>query len=82
MKDLRLFSLLEDIKDRSKPVSGGETCGRKLLKQIIKDKTYVKTFQKPKTNPVAIPASTTLLSAYIAHGCISVYEFFTELQNI
>ncbi len=46
------------------------------------DKNWVSSFEKPKTSPNSLEPSTTLLSPYISHGCLSVKLFYYQIKEI
>jgi cryptochrome len=65
------------------PHRGGETRALKLLDEIISDKEYTATFEKPKTNPAKFePQATTLLSPFLHFGALSVREFYWRAQDV
>ena len=52
------------------------------MKEYMKDKQRVLTFQKPHTDPTALTPHTTALSPYLKFGCLSVRHFYEELQKL
>lgn len=65
------------------PHRGGETLALKNLDEIIKNKKYTATFEKPKTSPAEFePQSTTLLSPFLHFGALSVREFYWRVQDV
>lgn len=65
------------------PHRGGETRALKMLADIIKDKKYTATFQKPKTSPAQFePQSTTFMSPFLHFGALSVREFYWRTQEV
>ncbi|KAM6478862.1 putative photolyase class 1 [Trichoderma sp. SZMC 28011] len=65
------------------PHRGGETRALKILDDLIKDKKYTATFQKPKTSPAQFePQSTTLLSPFFHFGALSVRLFYWRVHEI
>jgi len=65
------------------PHRGGETIALKTLGEIISDKKYTATFQKPKTSPAAFePQATTLLSPHMHFGSLSVRLFYWKAQEV
>ncbi|GKU20218.1 cryptochrome [Fusarium langsethiae] len=65
------------------PHRGGETLALKALDEIIKDKKYTATFQKPKTSPAQFePQATTLLSPHLHFGSLSVREFYWRVKDV
>jgi len=62
---------------------GGETHALKKLDEIIADKTYTATFEKPKTAPTDYePQATTLLSPHLHFGSLSVREFYWRVKDV
>ena len=59
---------------------GGEVAAHDHLKVVCQDTKFVATFSKPDTNPLSVSASTTLLSAYLAHGCLSPRTMHQSIQ--
>ncbi|KAJ0335268.1 hypothetical protein COL922a_009471 [Colletotrichum nupharicola] len=65
------------------PHRGGETKALAILEEILKDKKYTATFEKPKTSPAAFePQSTTLLSPFLHFGALSVREFYWRAKEV
>ncbi|KAF7548135.1 hypothetical protein G7046_g8779 [Stylonectria norvegica] len=65
------------------PHRGGESIALKTLGDIIENKRYTATFQKPKTSPAEFePQSTTLLSPHLHFGTLSVREFYWRVQDV
>ncbi|KAL6692758.1 putative photolyase class 1 [Trichoderma pleuroticola] len=65
------------------PHRGGETRALEILKDVLKDKKYTATFQKPKTSPAQFnPQSTTLLSPFFHFGALSVRLFYWRVHDI
>ena len=65
------------------PHRGGETLALKRLNELIKDKAYTATFEKPKTSPAQFePQSTTLLSPFLHFGALSVRLFYWRVQEV
>lgn len=65
------------------PHRGGESLALKNLQTLLSDKTYIATFEKPKTAPTAFePAATTILSPHLHFGSLSVRKFHFEVQRI
>ncbi|PNP56503.1 hypothetical protein THARTR1_03199 [Trichoderma harzianum] len=65
------------------PHRGGETRALEILKDLLKDKKYTATFQKPKTSPAQFnPQSTTLLSPFFHFGALSVRLFYWRVHDI
>lgn len=71
------------IKPATTPHRGGETNALATLDTIIADEKYTATFAKPNTAPTAFePQSTTLLSAHLHFGSLSVREFYWRVQDV
>ena len=67
----------------STPHRGGESIALKRLDEIIKNKRYTATFEKPKTSPAQFePQATTLLSPFLHFGALSVREFYWRVQDV
>ncbi|EGR48899.1 DNA photolyase [Trichoderma reesei QM6a] len=65
------------------PIRGGETLALERLDELIKDKTYIATFKKPKTSPAQFdPPATTLLSPFFHFGALSVRLFYHRVQEV
>lgn len=60
---------------------GGETEGIKRLNLYMSKKQWVCKFEKPKSSPNSIEPSTTVLSPYISHGCLSAKLFYHKLRD-
>lgn len=43
---------------------------------------WISKFEKPKTPPNSIDPSTTALSMYISHGCLSTRKFWHALCKV
>ncbi len=43
---------------------------------------WISKFEKPKTSPNSIDPSTTVLSMYISHGCLSTRKFWHALCKV
>ena len=70
------------LKPATSPHRGGETLALQMLKNVIADKEYTATFQKPNTAPTAFePQSTTLLSPHFHFGSLSVRELYWAAQD-
>jgi len=63
---------------------GGETEARKRHdnKLSTKNAAWVRSFEKPKTSPNSLEPSTTVLSPYLALGCLSPREMYWRLVDI
>lgn len=64
------------------PYRGGETEALKRLKTKMKNRKWVAQFEKPQTNPAALEPSTTVLSPYLCHGCLSARHFYHEVEKV
>ncbi|TDZ29305.1 Cryptochrome-2 [Colletotrichum spinosum] len=65
------------------PHRGGETRALEMLADIVGDKKYTATFEKPKSSPAAFePQSTTLLSPFLHFGALSVREFYWRVKEV
>ncbi|XP_053603003.1 cryptochrome-1 [Plodia interpunctella] len=61
---------------------GGETEGLKRLHMYMAKKQWVCKFEKPNSSPNSIEPSTTVLSPYISHGCVSSKLFYHKLKEV
>ncbi|KAJ0179717.1 hypothetical protein K1T71_004308 [Dendrolimus kikuchii] len=61
---------------------GGETEAIKRLNMYMARKQWVCKFEKPNSSPNSIEPSTTVLSPYISHGCLSVKLFYHKLKEV
>ncbi len=61
---------------------GGETEGLRRMANILARETYVQHFEKPKTSPTSLEASTTVLSPYLRFGCVSARVFWMGIQRV
>ncbi|KAL7892918.1 DNA photolyase [Trichoderma sp. SZMC 28014] len=65
------------------PHRGGESIALKTLDELIKNKRYTATFEKPKTSPAQFePQSTTLLSPFFHFGALSVRLFYWRVHEV
>ncbi|KAM0261284.1 hypothetical protein ACHAQJ_002315 [Trichoderma viride] len=65
------------------PHRGGETIALKALDELIDNKQYTATFQKPKTSPAQFsPQATTLLSPFFHFGALSVRLFYWLVDEV
>lgn len=61
---------------------GGETEALRALSRFCADARRVARFEKPKTSPLDMdPASTTTLSPYMTHGCLSARRFYYAVDE-
>ncbi|KAF2091540.1 hypothetical protein K490DRAFT_70357 [Saccharata proteae CBS 121410] len=71
------------IKPATTQHRGGESVALRMLDDIIADKDYTATFEKPKTAPTAFePQATTLLSPYLHFGSLSCRAFYWRVQDV
>ena len=63
-------------------MKGGESEALKRVERVIKNEGWVAKFEKPKTDPTAERASTTMLSPYLTMGCLSARTFYEILRRI
>ncbi|CAG9784866.1 unnamed protein product [Diatraea saccharalis] len=61
---------------------GGEIEGLKRLHLYMAKKQWVCKFEKPNTSPNSIEPSTTVLSPYLSHGCLSSKLFYHKLKQV
>ncbi|KAK3241022.1 hypothetical protein CYMTET_49184 [Cymbomonas tetramitiformis] len=66
---------------------GGESEGLKRLAHQLQNATWISKFSKPHTNPMVVPSegidgSTTLLSPYIAWGCLSPRFMHWKIREV
>lgn len=61
---------------------GGETEALKRMRDVLKDKNWVCSFEKPKTSPNSLEPSTTVLSPYLKFGCLSSRLLYKNLKAI
>jgi cryptochrome len=65
------------------PHRGGETRALEMLDNLIADRGYTATFEKPQTSPAAFePQSTTLLSPFLHFGALSVRLFYHLVEEV
>ena len=62
------------------PHRGGETVALEMLGDMGRE--YMSTFEKPKTAPTALKASTTLLSPHMHFGSLGVREFYWRVADL
>ncbi|XP_068630504.1 cryptochrome-1 [Battus philenor] len=61
---------------------GGETEGILRLNMYMSRKEWVCKFEKPNSSPNSIEPSTTVLSPYLSHGCLSSKLFYHKLKQV
>ncbi|KAJ8731792.1 hypothetical protein PYW08_014522 [Mythimna loreyi] len=77
LNDLELDeSALEPLK-----YPGGETEGLRRLNMYMARRQWVCKFEKPNSSPNSLEPSTTVLSPYISHGCLSAKLFYHKLKE-
>jgi cryptochrome len=65
------------------PHRGGETIALQRLDKMMADQKYIATFRKPQTSPAAFePPSTTLMSAFLHFGALSVRTFYWSCREV
>lgn len=78
--DIPLFSNMDFESECKYP--GGETEALKRLNIYMAKKQWVCNFEKPNSSPNSIEPSTTVLSPYISHGCLSAKLFYHKLKQV
>lgn len=79
---------LEDIgyspaaADQRELFPGGETEGLRRLSKCLARPAWIASFEKPKTSPNSLQASTTGLSPYFKFGCVSPRKAYHEFSAI
>ena len=59
---------------------GGENAAlSRLSSQVSNNIAWTATFEKPKTSPNTLAPSTTALSPYVTHGCLSARTFYAAV---
>ncbi|XP_037792441.1 cryptochrome-2-like [Penaeus monodon] len=61
---------------------GGETEALKRLEKYMERKSWVRSFEKPKTSPNSLQPSTTVLSPYLKFGCLSCRTMYYRLLEV
>ncbi|CAM9589101.1 unnamed protein product [Pylaiella littoralis] len=61
---------------------GGEREALSRLESVMAREDWISEFEKPKTSPNSIEPSTTVLSMYISHGCLSPRKFWHALCKV
>jgi len=72
---------LELFEESKHQFPGGELEAKKRLKEFIKN-TNLPNFNKPQTSAATLEPSTSGLSMYIHHGCISVRYIMSKVGNV
>ena len=60
---------------------GGEIEGIARVNAMCSKTEYIGTFSKPNTSPNSLEPSTTGLSPYLKHGCVSPRYFYHEISK-
>mmetsp|Transcript_31031 Transcript_31031/g.48372 ORF Transcript_31031/g.48372 Transcript_31031/m.48372 type:complete len:392 (-) Transcript_31031:8-1183(-) len=72
----------EDCKNLTPIVRGGEREAlQQLAQSITKRPAFCASFSKPSTSPTSLSPSTTCLSPYLAHGCLSVKLMWEAVEE-
>lgn len=61
---------------------GGETAAIQRMQKVLANKTWVRKFSKPNTATNSEEPSTTVLSPYLALGCLSSRLFYCEIRKV
>ncbi|NWW99087.1 CRY1 protein, partial [Caloenas nicobarica] len=61
---------------------GRETAALARLDALMERTAWVRGFEKPETAPNSLSPSTTVLSPYIAFGCLSICTFWWRLDGV
>ena len=62
---------------------GGEDEGlRRLVRMVIDKAQWVAQFEKSKTSAISLEPSTTVLSPYLSHGCLSMRTAWHAVQKV
>ncbi|XP_077986104.1 cryptochrome-1-like [Glandiceps talaboti] len=61
---------------------GGEQEALKRMTEHLQNKTWVCNFDKPKSSPISLKPSTTVLSPYLKFGCLSPRHFYYALDEV
>ncbi|CAL9701957.1 unnamed protein product [Knipowitschia caucasica] len=61
---------------------GGEEEALRRLDEHMKKTQWVCNFEKPQTSPNSLMPSTTVLSPYVAFGCLSARTFWWRLTEV
>ncbi|KAI5644054.1 FAD binding domain of DNA photolyase domain-containing protein [Phthorimaea operculella] len=77
-----LEEFIEDSSLNPCKYPGGETEALKRLNLYMMRKQWVRSFEKPNTSPNSIDPSTTVLSPYLSHGCLSAKLFYHKLKEV
>ncbi|CBJ30497.1 cryptochrome 1 [Ectocarpus siliculosus] len=77
LSDLGVEPLAKALKFR-----GGEREALARLERVMAREDWISKFEKPKTSPNSIEPSTTVLSMYISHGCLSTRRFWHALCKV
>ena len=61
---------------------GGESEALRRQEENLKNKAWVRSFEKPNTSPNSLKPATTVLSPYLKFGCLSPRVFYYKLQEV
>lgn len=61
--------------------AGGETVALERMEEVLNDSLWISNFSKPQTSPNSLEPSTTVLSPYLAMGCISPKTIWHKIQS-
>ena len=61
---------------------GGEREALRRMRSYLARPAWIRAFEKPKTSPNTLEASTTVLSPYLKFGCLSPRLFYHELSTV
>lgn len=75
------FNTTDFVKNLNSKFKGGETAALERMREKLSDAKWVATFEKPSSNPVSLDPSTTVLSPYLAMGCISPRVVWFEIES-
>eukprot|EP00903_Cladosiphon_okamuranus_P021749 g19997.t1 len=61
---------------------GGEREALSRFETVMAREDWISKFEKPKTSPNSLDPSTTALSMYVSHGCLSTRKFWHALCEV
>ena len=62
---------------------GGEDEGLRRFNHLVTQReTWIGQYDKPKTSPTSLDPSTTVLSPYLTHGCLSMRTVWHGIQEV
>ena len=79
MPDLKILGL--EKKEYLYTIKGGENEGIKRLKEYVWSENGLKQYRS-KTNEINDPFSSSLLSSWLAQGCVSPKTIYHENQDV